>query len=39
MEDFALIAGTAALFAVLGALMYATRNLRETSAPAPRPPE
>jgi len=33
MEDFALVAGTAALFAVLGALMYATRNLRETPTP------
>ena len=29
MEDYALLAGTAALFAVLGAIMYATRNLRE----------
>ena len=33
MEDYALLAGTAALFAVLGAIMYATRNLRETGAP------
>ncbi|AWI10186.1 cell envelope integrity protein CreD [Ereboglobus luteus] len=31
MEDFSLIAGTAALFAVLGAVMYATRNLRNGS--------
>ena len=38
MEDYALIAGTAALFAVLGALMYATRNLRERETPAPCPP-
>lgn len=33
MEDFSLVAGTAALFAVLGAAMYATRNLRN----GPRP--
>jgi inner membrane protein len=39
MEDFALIAGTAALFAVLGALMYATRNLREAPAPASLTPK
>lgn len=33
MEDFALVAGTAALFAVLGAVMYATRNLRAEPPP------
>ena len=38
MEDFALLAGTAAIFAVLGALMYATRNLRDAGAPAQTPP-
>jgi inner membrane protein len=28
LEDFALLAGTAGLFAILAAIMYATRNLR-----------
>ncbi|OAM89840.1 cell envelope integrity protein CreD [Termitidicoccus mucosus] len=39
MEDFSLLAGTAALFVMLGVVMYATRNLRsaptsETASPA-----
>lgn len=34
MEDFSLLAGTAALFAIVGALMFATRRVR----PAPPPP-
>ena len=29
MEDFALLAGTAALFALLAAVMYATRRLED----------
>ncbi|MDR1010329.1 MAG: cell envelope integrity protein CreD [Opitutaceae bacterium] len=36
MEDFALIAGTAALFAVLGAVMYATRKIGTPAAKTPR---
>lgn len=39
MEDFALLAGTAGLFAVLGAVMYATRGIRsEALQPARQPP-
>lgn len=33
MEDFALLAGTAGLFAILAAIMYATRNLRTDPVP------
>lgn len=35
MEDFALLAGTAALFVVLGAVMYATRNVSDSMNPPP----
>jgi inner membrane protein len=34
MEDFALLAGTAALFALLAAVMYATRRAEEAANPA-----
>lgn len=33
LEDFALLAGTAGLFAILAAIMYATRNLRMDASP------
>ena len=33
MEDFALVAGTAGLFALLAAVMYATRRVTDASAP------
>jgi inner membrane protein len=35
MEDFALLAGTAALFALLAAVMYTTRRIDETDAVEP----
>jgi inner membrane protein len=37
MEDFALLAGTSALFALLAAVMYVTRRLDGETLPAPLP--
>lgn len=39
LEDFALLAGTAALFALLAAVMYATRRLDAGEIPPPLPVE